>query len=99
MELEEDAAHIQKRQKKSNNDILETLSSIMKEPIKIDISSLQTENTIQAPESAQSQDNITNIINVIGNLLREFPGNEGFSFALKLLQLTSEKGDELRKKV
>ncbi|KAM0731598.1 hypothetical protein ACS0PU_001140 [Formica fusca] len=99
-ELEEDAAHMQKRRKRSNNsDMLETLSSIMREPIKIDTSSLQAEKTVRAPESAQSQDNITNIIIVIENLLREFPDNEGFLFALKLLQSTSEKGNQLRKKV
>lgn len=45
--------------------MLETLSSIMREPIKIDTSSLQAEKTVRAPESAQSQDNITNIIIVI----------------------------------
>lgn len=91
-EVEEDSVHMQKRRKKSNNsDILETLSSIMREPIKIDASSLQVE------KSCESQDNISNIINVIQNLLRDFPDNKGFHFALKLLQLTSEKGDQLRK--
>ncbi|CAL1672259.1 unnamed protein product [Lasius platythorax] len=96
-EFEEEAAHMQKRRKRSNNsDMLETLSSIMREPIKIE-TSLQAEKTVRAPEPAQ--DNITNIIIVIGNLLREFPNNEGFSFALKLLHLTSEKGDQLRKKI
>lgn len=92
-EFEEDAVYMQKRRKKSNNsEMLETLSSIMREPIKIDLTSLP-EKIIpeRVPEPVQPQDNISNIIIVIGNLLREFPGNEGFSFALKLLQLTSEK--------
>lgn len=73
--------------------MLETLSSIMREPIKIDISSLQIE------KPRESQDNISNIINVIQNLLRDFPNNEGFPFALKLLQLISEKGDQLHNNV
>jgi len=91
---------MQNRRKRSNNsDMLETLSNIIKKPIKIDISSLQAEKTVRASEPVQSQDNITNIMIVIGNLLHEFPHDEGFSFALQLLQLTSEKNDQLRKKI
>ncbi|XP_025160556.1 uncharacterized protein LOC112589888 [Harpegnathos saltator] len=88
-----DEVSMQKRQKRSNNsDMLETSSSIMREPIKIETSSLQTEEIVRTiPEHIQSEDNKTNIITVIGNLLREFPNNEGFSYALKLLQLTFEK--------
>jgi len=89
---------MQKRRKRSNNsEMLETLSSIMREPIKIDLTSLP-EKTVseRAPESVQSQDNISNIIIVIGNLLRDFPDNEGFSFALQLLQLTAEKKKSIK---
>lgn len=65
----------------------------MREPIKIDTTSLQVENIVQ------SQDNLSHIMTLIGNVLREFPNNEGFSFGLHLLQLTSEKRNQLLTKL
>lgn len=69
--IEKNAGSIQKRKKRSSNsDMIETLSAIMREPIKIDTTSLQIENIVQ------SQDNLSHIMTLIGNLLREFPNNE-----------------------
>lgn len=91
---EEGAVSKYKRRKKSgNSDLLETVTSIMREPIKIEASSLQKEDTVPASVPVQSRDNIGHIMTLIENLLRDFPGNEGFSYGLQLLQLASEKGD------
>lgn len=75
--------------------MLEKISHIMREPIKIDIS--QAAKPICVPEPAQ--DNIGNMMIVIANILRECSENEGFAFASKLLQLVSEKQEQLHKKV
>lgn len=97
---DEDVVSMHKRQKRSNNNsLLETVTSIMKEPIQINLSSLQKEDTVPASVLVQTQDNISHIMILLGNLLREFPGNEGFSYGLQFLQLASEKKDQLRKKL
>lgn len=92
-----------KRRKKSDNsDLLETITSIMREPVKIDPSFPKEDSVpayVPASKPVQSQDNISHIMILIENVLREFPGNEGFSYGLQLLQLASEKGAELQKKV
>lgn len=105
---EEDIVSMHKRRKRwDNNDLLQTVTSIMKEPIKIEASSLLKEDTIPASGPVQSapvqsvpvQDNISHLMTLIENLLREFPRNEGFSYGLQLLQLVSEKAEQLRKKL
>lgn len=101
MSRPEDVIPMRKRRKRYNNDLIETVTSIMKEPIKIEASLLQNEVTIPAsvPVPVQSQDNISHIMTLIGNLLREFPDNEGFSYGLQLVQLVSEKRNQLRTKL
>lgn len=81
---EEDVVSMHKRRKRwDNNDLLQTVTSIMKEPIKIEASSLLKEDTIPASAPVQSvQDNISHLMTLIENLLREFPRNEGFSYGL-----------------
>lgn len=76
--------------------MLETISAIVKEPIKINVSS--TETQIESKKISDKADNISNILSVINNLLHEMPENEGFYFCLKLLQLTTDKEIEFRNK-
>lgn len=95
---------MKKRRRSDNDDLLKTVSFIMKQPVKIDASSLQQmrqEATVSAcvPTPVPLQDNISHIMKLIENVLREFPDNEAFSYGLQLLQLVSEKKDQLHKKL
>lgn len=93
-EVEIDENHIRpasKRPKKSD-DMLETITAIMKKPIKINVTSeTQVEKPLSHTSDKKSSDNIDNVLKTINNLLHEMPGNEGFNFGLKLLHLTTGK--------
>jgi len=81
-----------KRRRNSNNsrDMLDTLSAIIRELITINIG-----RTLQfKSKNMPTQDNIGHIIALIGNILREM--TDGFSFGMKLLQITTEKKNELQ---
>lgn len=72
----------------------------MREPIKIETETLRNSlpETVQVKSAnVPSKDNISHITAVIDNLLRDM-SDEGFLFALKLLQLATEKADELKNK-
>lgn len=91
LEIEEEVRFIPKRHKSDTNDILNKLTSLIKELIKIETSCLG--ETSQS-KNALVQDNIHHVVALIENLLRDM-SDQGFLFGLKLLQLTTERANEL----
>lgn len=87
-----------KRHKKSESDnLLETISAIVKQPIKI-VSSEPQSSQAEPENVPKKQDNINNILAIINNILHDMPEKEGFNFGLKLLHLTTEKENEFHNK-